>query len=261
MKSLINQMDPSKIPVNPGSTTLYFIIASLIALAVGYVSYMILIKNKTVASGNWPLDGFSDMVAKEVLKMIDKKAVKEAFQGPSKGVSDIQCGQESSYAVSLSALFASKESTTGEGEADLDEFKQILSKLCCFKHDLMSTNQVVQSTLNLKFNTSHDRENPADTTGRCFTKSLPSRDLDIIFTTWRERGLALLDRLCTSYKLNDEEEKAAKNDFLSLWSDTHDVARTVCSPENKDIKNASPRDVRGVMPEKVQTLGAYTGYY
>ena len=290
MKSLINQMDPSKMPVNPGSTTLYFIIAALLALVAGYVSYMILIKNKTVSSGNWSLDAFKDMVAKEVAKVskvtkvanvakavkMDSKAVKmdskaakmdskkvrkEGFQGPSKGVSDIQCGQESSYAVNLSALFASKESTTEEGEADLDEFKQILSKLCCLKHDLMSTNQVVQSTLSLKFNTSHDRENPADTTGRCFTKSLPSRDLDIIFTTWRERGLALLDKLCTSYDLNDEEAKGAKNDLLSLWSDTYDVGRTVCAPDNKDTKNASPRDVRGVMPEKVQTLGTYTGYY
>jgi hypothetical protein len=250
----------AKMPVNPGSTTLYFIIASLIALAVGYVSYMILIKNKTVSSGNWSLDGFSDMIAKEISKMYTKKG-REGFQGPSKGVSDIQCGQESSYAVSLSALFDAKDSTTEEGEADLDEFKQILSKLCCLKHDLMSTNQVVQSTLNLKFNTTHDRENPADTTGRCFTKSLPSRDLDIIFETWRERGLALLDKLCTSYNLNDQEEKAAKNDFLSVWSDSYDVARTVCSPEDKNIKNASPRDVRAITPESVQSLGPYTGYY
>lgn len=278
MKSLINQMDPSKMPVNPGSTTLYFIIAVLLALVAGYVSYMILIKNKTVSSGNWSLDAFKDMVAKEVAKvskvvkkdykmdskvakMDSKKVRKEGFQGPSKGVSGIQCGQESSYAVNLSDLFASKESSTEEGEADLEEFKQILSKLCCLKHDLMSTNQVVQSTLNVKFNTSHDRENPADTVGRCFTKSLPSRDLDIIFITWRERGLALLDKLCTSYDLNDEEAKGAKNDLLSLWSDTYDVGRTVCAPDNKDTKNASPRDVRGVMPEKVQTLGAYTGYY
>ena len=263
MKSNINQMD-AKMPVNPGSTTLYFIIATLIALAVGYVSYMILIKNKTVSSGNWSLDAFKDMVAKEVAKVVKmnpKKVRKEGFQGPSKGVSDIQCGQESSYAVNLSALFAAKESTTEEGEADLDEFKQILSKLCCLKHDLMSTNQVVQSTLNLKFNTSHDRENPADTTGRCFTKSLPSRDLDIIFITWRERGLALLDKLCTSYNLNDEEEKAAKNDLLSVWSDAYDVARSVCGPECKDVKNASPRDVRAITPESVRSLGPYTGYY
>ena len=245
MKSNINQMDASKLPVNPGSTVLYFIIAAAIALAVGYVSYMIIIKNKTLSSGAWP--------------KMDSSL--EGFQGPANGVSSIKCGQESSYAVSLSALFSSKKSVTEEGEADLDEFNQILSKLCCLKHDLMSTNQVVQSTLNLKFNTSHDRENPANTTGRCFTKSLPPRDLDIIFDTWRDRGLALLDRLCTSYSLSDSEAKAAKNDLLSVWADVYDVAKSVCGPEKAVSSGASPRDVKGVMPERVQTLGPYTGYY
>jgi hypothetical protein len=257
MKSNINQMD-AKMPVNPGSTTLYFIIAALLAFVAGYVSYMILIKNKTISSGNWSIDAFKDMVVSKLYSIKDRK---EGFQGPSKGVSDIQCGQESSYATSLSSLFASKESATEEGEADLDEFRIILSKLCCFKHDLMSSNQVVQSTLSLKLNTSHDRENVADTVGRCFTKSLPSRDLEIIFDTWKERGLALLDRLCTSYKLNSEEAKTAKNNFLSVWSDTRDTSLSVCGPEDKDIKNASPRDVRARTPESVQSLGPYTGYY
>ena len=243
MKSNINQMD-SNLPVNPGSTTLYFLIAVAIALAVGYVSYMIIIKNKTISSGAWPKINSS----------------LEGFQGPANGVSSIQCGQESSYVASLSALFSSKKSVTEEGEADLEEFNQILSKLCCLKHDLMSTNQVVQSSLTLKFNTSHDRENPADTVGRCFTKSLPPRDLDIIFSTWRDRGLALLDKLCTSYSLSDSEAKTAKNDLLSVWSDVYDIAKSVCGPE-KVTSAVSPRDVRGVMPERVQTLGPYTGYY
>ena len=244
MKSNVNQMD-AKLPVNPGSTTLYFIIAAAIALAVGYVSYMIIIKNKTISSGAWPkMDGSL-----------------EGFQGPANGVSSIPCGQESSYVASLSALFSSKKSVTEEGKADLEEFNQILSKLCCLKHDLMSTNQVVQSSLTLTFNTSHDRENPAETVGRCFTKSIPPRDLDIIFSTWRDRGLALLDKLCTSYSLSDKEAKAAKNDLLSVWSDVYDIAQSVCGPEKAVASGVSPRDVRGVMPERVQTLGPYTGYY
>jgi hypothetical protein len=103
MKSNINQMD-AKLPVNPGSTTLYFIIAVAIALAVGSVSYMIIIKNKTISSGAWP-------------KINDSL---EGFQGPANGVSNIQCGQESSYVASLSALFSSKKSVTEEVEAVLE---------------------------------------------------------------------------------------------------------------------------------------------
>jgi hypothetical protein len=167
-----------------------------IAAAVSLISYAMITRNKTIPSGNWMIEG---------------------WQGPAKGVSQIQCGQESSFATNLLDIFASKESTTGDGEPDLVELKLITSKLCCIKHDLMSTNQVVQSSLTLPFSTSHDRENPAETVSRCFTKSIPPRDLEISFTTWRERGLSLLDRLCTSFSLTKAEENSAKKNFMVLW--------------------------------------------
>jgi len=223
--------------VNPGSSTLYFLIALLAAIVAAGVAYVFISKKNTVASGNW-----------------------EGFQGPVNGVSDIPCGQESSFAVSLSELFAAKESSTEEGAADLMEFKLILSKLCCIKHDLMSTNRVVRSSMNLPFKASHDRENPADTVARCFTNSLPPRDLEISFETWRDRGLTLLDRLCTSYNLTDSESDKAKNDFMSVWSDTYSIARNVCVPCKK-VEVSSPRDPKGFVPESIKDLGTYLGYY
>jgi len=232
-------MEAPKLPVNPGSSTLFLFIALIVAAAVGYAAYKVINTNKTIASGKW-----------------------EGFQGPSRGVSDIPCGQESSFAIELSDLFATKESTTEEGVADLTEFKIILSKLCCFKHDLMSTNRVVRATLSLPFNTSHDRENIGDTTGRCFSKGLPARDLDIVFDAWRTRGSVLLDKLCTSYSLSESEERQANNAFASVWMDTNRVARSVClEGSNLDKKNESPRDLNGYMPKAIKDLGAYLGYY
>ena len=222
-------------PVNAGSSTLYFLIAVLIALGVAGVSYMMTVTNKTIPSG---------------------KQIEEGFQGPSRGVSDISCGQESSYAVALSGQFTGRESSTEEGPADLREFKLILSKLCCLKHDLMSTAQVVQSSLYIPYNNTHDR----DTVARCFTKSIPARDLDISFETWRDRGLVLLSRLCTSYNLSDSDERTAKNNFMSCWSDSYDVAKTVCTP-NTPPSQGSPRDPKGFTPEAVKDLGTYKGYY
>jgi len=229
-----------KLPVNPGSSSLFLLIALFAAMAVGIVAYMVLMRNKTVASGNW-----------------------EGFQGPTVGVSDIKCGQESSFAVRLSEMFASKKSTTADGEADLAEFKLIISKLCCLKHDLMSTAQVVQATLYLPFNTAHDRENPGDTAARCFTKSLPPRDLEIAFQTWVDRALLLLDRLCTSYNFSSDEEKEAKENLLSVWSDTYDIAKTVCVAGKPPpiTSSGSPRDPKAFTPEPVTGLGPYTGYY
>ena len=235
-------MEQPTIPANLGSSTLYFLISLLAALAVALVAYVFVVNVNTMASGSWA------------------HSKKEGFQGPSRGVSDIPCGQESSYAVSLSQLFSSKTSTTEEGEADLTEFKVILSKLCCMKHDLMSTNRVVRSTLNLPFVTAHDREYIGDTVGRCFSNSLPPRDLDIIFETWKTRGLNLLDKLCTSYNLSDSESSSAKNDFMSVWSDTYDIARTVCVP-SKMTDSSSPRDPKGFMPDAIKELGTYLGYY
>jgi hypothetical protein len=75
-------MEAPKLPVNPGSSTLFFVIAIIAGLAVGLVAYKMVKTNKTIASGN-----------------------REGFQGPSRGVSDIRCGQESSYAIEISDLF------------------------------------------------------------------------------------------------------------------------------------------------------------
>jgi hypothetical protein len=236
-------MDKPVLPVNAGSTTLYFFVSLLAAAVALLVGYVTINRSGTIGSGTW-----------------HGSASTEGFQGPRRGVSDIPCGQESSFVTNLADLFSTKKSTTGDGEADLTEFKVILSKLCCLKHDLMSPNRVVRATLHLPFVTVHDRENTGDTVGRCFANSLPPRDLDIIFETWRDRGLTLLDKLCTSYTLTDSEGKAAKGDFMSVWSDTYDVARTVCIPCKKD-ESSSPREPKGFVHESIRDLAGYFGYY
>ena len=237
-------MDKPVLPVNAGSTTLYFFVSLLAAAVALLVGYVTINNSGTVGSGTW--DGRAYM--------------NEGFQGPRRGVSDIPCGQESSFVTNLADLFSSKKSTTGEGEADLTEFKLILSKLCCLKHDLMSPNRVVRATLKVPFVTAHDREYIGDTVGRCFSNSLPPRDLDIIFETWRDRGLTLLDKLCTSYNLTDSEAKNAKEYFMSVWSDSYDVARTVCIPCKK-AEVSSPRDPKGFVHESIRDLAGYFGYY
>jgi hypothetical protein len=227
----------------------FIFVAALIAFSSGFVLYMVLSRRNTLPSG---LSGLSGTVG---------PIGQEGFQGPSRGVSTIPCGQESTSAIAILDMFASKNSSTGEGSDDLGEFKQILSKLCCMKHDLMSTNQVVSSMMTLPYNNSHDRENPADTVARCFTKSMPLRDLDITFGTWKQRGLSLLNRLCTSYSLSSGESEQATRHFTTLWSDVFDIAKKVCIPADKSAEYGSPRDPRGFINKSIEALGAYTGYY
>lgn len=217
----------------------FIFIAILIGLAAGLIANSIFSRMNTVPSG----------------------LRREGFQGPAKGVSNLTCGQESAEASALVALFNTKSSSTEEGEADLKELKQILSKLCCMKHDLMSPGQVVQNMMYLPYNNTHDRENPADTVARCFTKSIPPRDLDITFGTWKQRGLSLINKLCTSYNLSPSEADKATQLFSGVWVEVFSIAKSSCSPPPTAAESASPRDIKGRMPESVQAHGPYTGYY
>lgn len=223
------------------SSTFFMVIAGIVALAAGFIAYTLIVKRNTVPSGS--------------------PNRKEGFQGPARGVSSIPCGQESSHVTDILEIFAQKPSSTGEGDADMKEFKQIMSKMCCMKHDLMGAAQVVSSTLYMSYNNTHDRENPADSVGRCFTRSMPPRDLDIIFATWKTRGLSLLNKVCTSYKLSSSESEKAMRHFTMLWSDVFDVAKGACSPSERAPEYGSPRDPKGVMPSEVEELGEYKGYY
>ena len=176
------------------STVFYIGVTLFVVLAVWLVAQAMVSRMNTV-----PFNASSGMTRSKL----------EGFQGPSRGVSSFPCGQESAEASALVEMFEGRPSTTEEGLPDLTELKAILSKMCCMKHDLMGVSQSVQASLYLPYSNTHDRENPADTVGRCFTKGIPPRDLEITFTTWSTRGLLLISRLCTSYSFTSGESDTA----------------------------------------------------
>lgn len=233
---------PVTISSNTTSSMIFYVVLSFfIAVIIGLIVYLVVSRINTI-----PLS-----------------ASGEGFQGPTRGVSDLKCGQESSEAVALAEMFASKQSTTEDGPYDLVELKLILSKLCCMKHDLVSVSQVVQATHHLPFNTSHDLQSPADTVARCFTRSIPPRDLDIAFGSWKQRALLLIRRLCTSYNLSESDSDSAKSLFTAVWSDVLSIAKNACTPPTSEtgVDSVSPRAIKGLESEKLKDLGTYTGYY
>lgn len=224
------------------SVFFYSVLAVTISLLAGYLANVIITRRRTVPSGKW--EGF------------------EGFHGGPLGVPDIACSEESADAVAICDLFDGRKSTTSEGPDDLRELKAILSKLCCAKKDLMSPSQSVNSTLKIPYNTSHDREPVANTVARCFTRTIPMRDIDISFLTWKDRGLALLNKLCTSYNLSNDESERAKTFFTTCLMETFSLAKEVSSKSGRQTKESdNPRDLRGLMAEKIRNLGLYTGYY
>jgi len=156
-----------------------------------------------------------------------------------------------------------EDSPTTKG-ADYREFQLILSKLGCLKKDLMSPSGIVEATRYQAFETAHDRINVAEVCAMCISKNISSRDLDIIFATWRDRGKVLLRRLCTEANLNTAELSKAEALFNKSWSDVYDIAKSKCLKTDFSKQNGGATaggDVSGFEPENLKDLREYTNKY
>ena len=95
----------------------------------------------------------------------DTRPIRETFLSmPVKGASGVACGQMSSEAEALYSLFASRSLAVGdEGSSDLRDLKNLLSKMCCMKRDLMNESEA-QNAENLFKTFWADAYNVAQTT-------------------------------------------------------------------------------------------------
>lgn len=150
-----------------------------------------------------------------------------------------------------------------EASGDYKEFQLILSKLGCLKKDLMSPSGLVEATRYQAFETAHDRINVAEVCAMCLNKSIPSRDLDIVFATWRDRGKVLLRKLCTEAQLNTDELNRIETLFYKAWSDVYDIAKSQCLKTDFSVQNGGSTggDVGAYEPEDLKDLRDYTNKY
>lgn len=186
----------------------------------------------------------------------------EGFGGVAVGAGLPDCVRASSEAAALVSFFLERKNTTEEGEDDLRELTLLLSKLACFKKDLLSLAGVVEATRYQPYSTAHDLEPIAETTARCFAKTIPPRDLDLAFDKWSSRGGKLLDRLCTSYSVDAADHKDLKSKFAFLINDVKDIAKGACLSGKPMIagQDASSRE-QGYTKENLEEFGEYKGYY
>jgi hypothetical protein len=225
---------------NSGSSMWVFVgIGALVAVLIGVVMYFTLGRAET-------------------------RPVKQGFYGgPITGTSAIPCGRMSSEASACYAMFAERNLDVGEeGKADLMDLKNLLSKLCCFKQDLMAPQHLIAAVKELGFSTHQDIQPLGDLTGRCFSKTVPERDLSIQFQKWRDSGLDLIRRLCTAGNFSEAETQKAEQLFLKAWRDVQDVALTMCmSTDGKDMHKVGRHDAAPHTPEELDDLRPYDGYY
>ncbi len=153
-------------------------------------------------------------------------------------------------------------SPVSEGDADYREFQLILSKLGCLKKDLMSPSGIVEATRYQAFETAHDRINVAEVCAMCLSQTIPSRDLDIVFATWRDRGKVLLRKLCTEANLKEEQVVKLERLYHAAWSDVYDIAKSRCLKTDFSLQNGGSTlggDVSPYMPENLKDARSYGG--
>ena len=215
------------------------------------VSYFIISKRNTMpfGVGNSQYEGF--VSAKDVKQ-------KEGFRA-SMGTGDLACAHALADADKLLSIFSA---TNCQAEEKYQELRMILGKLACMKSDLMAPGNIVNSTRYLPYVTSHDREQVSETAARCFAKSIPQRDLDIIFETWISRAKTLINKLSVIVNLSEEDTQRAEKLLESASADVYDVAKGKCLAGEPLIagKQTSPRDPVGHMPETLADHSEYKGY-
>ena len=189
--------------------------------------------------------------------------MKEGFAGPTKGAGTPDCLSSSSECAHLSEMLSSRRSKTEEGPDDIREMKVILSKISCLKRDLLGNAKVVQATRYQPFNTSHDLEPVAETAARCFSRTIPQRDLMLSFDKWGSRGTFLLKRICTSLAFSDGEEEKAIELFGQAMADLIQIALGECCTTAEAVIGGVPqkRMVGGFTPPSMNAHRPYEGYY
>jgi len=193
---------------------------------------------------------------------LTKPKATEGFGGVAVGSGVPDCLRASSELAQVVDFFISKTSTTEEGADDLREFILICSKLSCFKKDLMGVAGVVEATRYQPYSTAHDMEPVAETTSRCFAKTIPPRDLDLIMDKWGSRGKKLISRLCTSFDVESADYKELVKTFETGLNDVNDVAKKTCFGTGAIIAGVPQvRMTSGYESPDLVDLGPYKGYY
>lgn len=150
------------------------------------------------------------------------------FGGVVRGSGHPDCLRTLDAAAKVADAFKGRVSSVEEGAADFSELQLILSKLACLKKDLMSPSGIIEATRYQPYETAHDIEPVAEITATCLNHTIASRDLDIAFGKWRDRGNELIRRLCTASGLKEAEVRYVESNFKSAWEDVYQVAKGRC---------------------------------
>jgi hypothetical protein len=184
------------------------------------------------------------------------------FGGVARGSGVPDCLRSSAEGAELVAMFQNVGADNDYNSENARELTQIVSKLSCFKKDLVGPSHIVEATRYQQFVTMHDIEPIAETTGRCFAKTISPRDLEIAFDKWYTRGEKLIRMLCADNNMSSVEADKAKKLFEYVVRDVKDIARGACFQGEAIIAGKpGPRDAHPFEKPGLENVGEYKGYY
>ena len=143
------------------------------------------------------------------------------------------------------------------GSSDYAELQLLLEKMAALKKDLTCPSGVVDATRSIAFDTTHDRVAVAELCGMCMTHTIAPRDLDISFSTWRDRGNLLIRQLSTA--LSDAQTDQALKRFSVSWEDVYQIAQQKCLKTIAEQGHGSGKgsDVGSYEPTMLKDLRNY----
>jgi len=204
---------------------------------------------------------FIGLIIYIVLSRAMTRPVTEGFVEQANDLpSDLPCGQASSEANQLLYMFSSRGLDIKN--EDYRDLRNLLSKLCCLKVDLTSSDHTITAVKELGFSNDMDIQPVADLTGRCFSKTIPQRDLSIQFIKWRDFGGQLLRRLCTELSLDKKDHLRAERLFLASWTNVNDLANRQClSGPAVGVYKTDPDAPTDSVDQGDEMLRPYDGFY
>jgi hypothetical protein len=177
-----------------------------------------------------------------------KPAVREGFSSAAVDPTFMPaCAERSTAAQSLLMRIGSIKSD------DAEEFRLLVSKLCCLEGDIAAPGAGPYRTVALQFRTSHDMEPPSTFVGRCLRNAVRERDIDLVIEKYEKRGHELLGKL-----LSPCAEVTAE--FGEVVARTRMAMTTFCLLKQPSMdKPAGPRDPGFWESEDVAELAQYQG--
>lgn len=146
------------------------------------------------------------------------------------------------------------------GQAERSELELLIHKMAALLADLTSTDRVIKNTRHLPFETAHDRMVVGELCGMCLQQTISSRDLDLLFEGWRERGGILLRKLCTVYAMSETDALFAEKQWTVLWTKVYDIASIQCV-KPLPLVALGPRDATPFEPENLRDTRSYDYRY